>query len=130
MRRERPIQAIVPLIAQPHYPQKSFSVSEWLPLFHPFSIHLYHILIGVIRQVAHQSSGGGDRFQWRADGTVEGVPVPPRRPTPPSDARVHRAGAPAPALDGSSGRDWRVGCSAREPVLQATIRWARVRRGT
>src|SRR6266566_5125714 len=89
---------------------------------------LYDISIRVARQVAHQSSDDADRRQSYADGTLGGVPARPRRPTLPSDARAHRAGVPAPVLDGSSGRDSRVGCPADGRVLLATIRWARVRR--
>jgi hypothetical protein len=86
-----------------------FSVSEWKPLCSPFVIRLYDILIRAVRQVAHQSSGGGNRLQLRAGDTVEDVPAQLRRLTPPSGARVHRVGAPAPALDGSSDRDSREG---------------------
>src|SRR6266851_1475353 len=121
------IQEKVRSITQPHYPQKSFSVSEWLPWFHPFLLRLYDILIRVIRQVVHQSSGGGNRPQSRYDGTVEGVPALPRRPTRPSGARAHRAGAPAPNLDGSSGRGSRGELRACEPALLATIHQARDR---
>ena len=50
-------------------------------------IRLYDILIRVVRQVVHPSSDGENRPQSRADGTLEGVPAPLRRPTPPSGAR-------------------------------------------
>ncbi len=120
-------QAKLRSITQPHYPQMPFSVSECLPLRSPFLIRLYDILIRVVRQVTRQSSDGGNRPQSRADGTLEGVPAPLRQPTRPSGARVHRAGAPAPALDGSSGRDSRGGLRACELALLATIHWARVR---
>src|SRR2546421_7819775 len=118
------IQAKVRSITQPHYPQKPFSVSECLPLRSPFLIRLYDILIRVVRQVVHQSSDGGNRPQSRADGTLEGVPAPLRRPTRPSGARVHRAGAPGPTLDGSSDRDSHGGLRACEPALLATIHQA------
>src|SRR5205823_1144661 len=108
-------------MTQSHYPQKSFAVSEWLPLFLPFVIRLYDISVRVALQVTHWSSGGGGRPQSCADGTVEGVPAPLRRPTRPSGARVHRAGVPAPVLDGSSGRGSHAECPADGRVLLATI---------
>jgi hypothetical protein len=90
-------------------------------------IHLYDILIRGVRQVVHQSSDGENRPQSRADGTREGVPAPLRQPTPPSGARVRRAGAPAPPLDESSDRGCRVGFPACEPAQLATIHQARAR---
>src|SRR5205807_6709958 len=56
-------------------------------------ICLYDILMRVAWQVTGQSNGGENRPQSRADGTVEGVPVPPRQPTRPSGAGAHRVGA-------------------------------------
>ncbi len=73
-------------MTQSHYPQKSFAFSEWLPSFLPFVIRLYDISIRTARQVAPQSSDGGNRRQSHADGTVEGVLAPLRRPTRPSGA--------------------------------------------
>ncbi len=115
-------------MTQSHYPRKSFAIFEWLPSFFPYVIRLYDISIRIARQVAPQSSDDGDRHQAHADGTVEGVSAPLRRPTRPSGARAHRAGVPAPALDGSSGRDLRVGFPADGRALLATTRWATVRR--
>ena len=93
-------------------------------------IRLYDILIRVVRLVVHQSSDGENRPQSRADGTLEGVPAPLRRPTRPSGARVHRVGVPASDPDGSSGRDLRVGFPAYGLALLATIHRARVHRET
>ena len=53
----------------------------FLPLFVPFVIRLYDILMRMAWQVTRQSDGGENRPQSHADGTVEGVPVPPRQPT-------------------------------------------------
>jgi hypothetical protein len=72
-----------------------------------------------LRQVTHRSSGGGGYPQSRADGTAGGVPALPCRPTRPSGAKVHPVGVSAPALDGSSDRDLRVGFPACEPTLLA-----------
>src|SRR6266566_4846333 len=117
-------QACSRSMTQPHYPQMPFSVSECLPLRSPFLIRLYVILISVVRQVVHPSSAGGNRPQSHADDTLEGVPALLRRPTRPNDARVHRAGAPGPNLDGSSDRDSHVGLPACEPARLATIHQA------
>src|SRR5438309_6073673 len=114
------IQEKVRSMTQSHYPQKSFAVSEWLPSFLPFVIRLYDISIRIARQVTLQSSVDGDRRQAHADGTVEGVLVLLRRPILPSGAGAHRVGVPAPALDGSSSRDLRVGCPAHGRALLAT----------
>src|SRR5690349_8396853 len=80
-------------MTQPHYPHIPFSVSVCLPLRTPFVIRSYDILIKVVQQVMYPSSG----------------------------ARVHRAGAPGPALDGSSERASHVGCEAGVPARLATI---------
>ncbi len=128
-RRNRVIQAKLRSMTQPHYPQIQNSVSVCLPLRSPFAIRSYDILIRVVRQVVHPSSGGGNRLQSRADDIVEDVPAPLRRPTPPSGARVHRAGAPGPALDGSSERNSHKGLRAGESVLSATIRQVRDHHG-
>src|SRR6266699_1603167 len=92
----------------------------------PFLICLYDILIRSARQGVPPSSDDGSRHQSPADDTAEGVPARLHRPILPNGARVHRAGVPVPALDGSSGAGSHEGYPVCEPVRQATIHPARV----
>src|SRR5258708_6163359 len=59
------IQEKVRSITQSHYPQKSFSVSEWLPWVFPFLICLYDILIRSARQEVQHLTAGVPAFLTR-----------------------------------------------------------------
>jgi len=89
-------------------------------------IRWYAIHSRGLRHVAQRSSADGNRLQARTDGMLEDVAVPLHRPIPPSDARAHQAGVPAPLLGASSERDFHVEFPAYEPVQLATSRRAGV----